>query len=162
MNQQKNLPIGVFDSGVGGLTVAREIMRQMPNERIVYFGDTARVPYGSKSRETITRYREGKLISAADFTAEEKTDQIITALERDNIIPICNEAILQYAEEDAALESDEVTELRSTIEVITLAGKKEKRGGTGYILKNAQELQAAKPKIVDILFKATKFITNFN
>ena len=49
-------PIGVFDSGVGGLTVAREIMRQMPNERIVYFGDTARVPYGSKSKETITKY----------------------------------------------------------------------------------------------------------
>ena len=49
-------PIGVFDSGVGGLTVAREIMRQIPNERIVYFGDTARVPYGSKSREPITRF----------------------------------------------------------------------------------------------------------
>lgn len=45
-------PIGVFDSGVGGLTVAREIMRQIPEERITYFGDTARVPYGSKSRET--------------------------------------------------------------------------------------------------------------
>lgn len=51
-----NAPIGVFDSGVGGLTVAREIMRQLPDERIVYFGDTARVPYGSKSPETITRY----------------------------------------------------------------------------------------------------------
>lgn len=49
-------PIGVFDSGVGGLTVVREIMRQLPNERIVYFGDTARVPYGSKSRETVTRF----------------------------------------------------------------------------------------------------------
>lgn len=49
-------PIGVFDSGVGGLTVAREIMRQIPEERITYFGDTARVPYGSKSRETIVRY----------------------------------------------------------------------------------------------------------
>ena len=45
-------PIGVFDSGVGGLTVAREIMRQIPKERIIYFGDTARVPYGSKSQET--------------------------------------------------------------------------------------------------------------
>lgn len=51
-------PIGVFDSGVGGLTVAREIMRQIPEERIVYFGDTARVPYGSKSRETIIRYSQ--------------------------------------------------------------------------------------------------------
>ncbi|MGI6012177.1 MAG: glutamate racemase [Ruminococcus sp.] len=49
-------PIGVFDSGVGGLTVAREIMRNLPGERIVYFGDTARVPYGSKSRQTIIRY----------------------------------------------------------------------------------------------------------
>lgn len=54
--QQKNAPIGVFDSGVGGLTVAREIMRQMPNEKIIYFGDTARVPYGSKSKETVTRF----------------------------------------------------------------------------------------------------------
>lgn len=49
-------PVGVFDSGVGGLTVAREIMRQLPNEKIVYFGDTARVPYGSKSKDTILRY----------------------------------------------------------------------------------------------------------
>lgn len=53
---QKDAPIGVFDSGVGGLTVAREIMRNLPNERIVYFGDTARVPYGSKSPETIIRF----------------------------------------------------------------------------------------------------------
>ena len=56
MNQQKDAPIGVFDSGVGGLTVAREIMRQIPNEKIIYFGDTARVPYGSKSKETVTRF----------------------------------------------------------------------------------------------------------
>ena len=49
-------PIGIFDSGVGGLTVAREIMRQIPNERLVYFGDTARVPYGNKSKEIITKY----------------------------------------------------------------------------------------------------------
>lgn len=54
----RNAPVGVFDSGVGGLTVAREIMRQMPDERIVYFGDTARVPYGSKSRDTVIRYSE--------------------------------------------------------------------------------------------------------
>ena len=52
----KNAPIGVFDSGVGGLTVAREIMRQLPKEKLVYFGDTARVPYGSKSQATIIRY----------------------------------------------------------------------------------------------------------
>jgi glutamate racemase len=49
-------PIGVFDSGVGGLTVVKEIMRQIPGETIVYFGDTARLPYGSKSKETIIKY----------------------------------------------------------------------------------------------------------
>lgn len=53
---QNSAPIGIFDSGVGGLTVAREVMRNIPLERIVYFGDTARVPYGSKSKETIVRY----------------------------------------------------------------------------------------------------------
>lgn len=52
----KNAPIGVFDSGIGGLTVAREIMRQIPQEAIVYFGDTARVPYGNKSKDTVTKY----------------------------------------------------------------------------------------------------------
>ena len=56
MEKAGNMPIGVFDSGLGGLTVAREIMRNLPNERIVYFGDTARVPYGSKSKNTIVRY----------------------------------------------------------------------------------------------------------
>lgn len=55
---RKDAPIGVFDSGVGGLTVFREIMRQLPNEKIIYFGDTARVPYGSKSKETVTRFSE--------------------------------------------------------------------------------------------------------
>lgn len=48
--------IGVFDSGVGGLTVVKEIMRQLPGESLVYFGDTARVPYGSKSKKTVLKY----------------------------------------------------------------------------------------------------------
>lgn len=49
-------PIGVFDSGVGGLTVVREIMRQLPSENVIYFGDTARVPYGSKSKDTVLKF----------------------------------------------------------------------------------------------------------
>ena len=56
MDMKRNAPVGVFDSGVGGLTVAREIMRHLPNENIIYFGDTARVPYGSKSKDNIIRY----------------------------------------------------------------------------------------------------------
>lgn len=55
-SNKKAAPVGVFDSGVGGLTVTREIMRQLPNENMVYFGDTARVPYGSKSKDNIIRY----------------------------------------------------------------------------------------------------------
>ncbi|MBN1869415.1 MAG: glutamate racemase [Candidatus Omnitrophica bacterium] len=51
-----NRPIGVFDSGLGGLTVVRELMRQLPLEDIVYYGDTARVPYGTKSKEAIVRF----------------------------------------------------------------------------------------------------------
>ncbi|MEZ0328148.1 MAG: glutamate racemase [Dissulfuribacterales bacterium] len=50
--------IGIFDSGVGGLTVVREIRRIMPHQPIIYFGDTARTPYGTKGPETITRYAE--------------------------------------------------------------------------------------------------------
>ncbi len=49
-------PIGVFDSGIGGLTVARELMRQLPGERLVYLGDTARTPYGNKSPENLVRF----------------------------------------------------------------------------------------------------------
>ena len=52
----KNKAIGIFDSGLGGLTAVREILEIMPNEDIVYFGDTGRVPYGSKSKEAISKY----------------------------------------------------------------------------------------------------------
>ena len=51
-------PIGVFDSGIGGLTVVHDLLQRLPNEAITYFGDTARVPYGSKSPETVRRYAD--------------------------------------------------------------------------------------------------------
>ena len=56
--RENEKPVAVFDSGLGGLTVFREILRQLPDENLIYFGDTARVPYGSKSRETIIHYTE--------------------------------------------------------------------------------------------------------
>jgi glutamate racemase len=49
-------PLGVFDSGIGGLTVARAVFERMPHESVIYFGDTARVPYGPKSPDTVRRY----------------------------------------------------------------------------------------------------------
>ena len=56
MRTQKNRPIGIFDSGIGGLSVVKEIQRVLPEESIIYFGDTARLPYGTKSKETIIRF----------------------------------------------------------------------------------------------------------
>ena len=86
------MPIGVFDSGMGGLTVMREIMRQIPNERIIYFGDTARVPYGSKSRETVTRYSR----QIVRFLQTQKVKAIVVA---------CNTASA-YALDDLEKEID--------------------------------------------------------
>ena len=51
-----DLPIGIFDSGIGGLTVVRQIHKLMPNEELVYLGDTARVPYGTKAPSTVVRF----------------------------------------------------------------------------------------------------------
>lgn len=53
---KNNQPIGIFDSGIGGLTVMKQIMQKLPHERLIYFGDTARLPYGEKSPQTIERY----------------------------------------------------------------------------------------------------------
>jgi len=69
------LPIGLFDSGVGGLTVLREVARQLPHESTVYFGDTARVPYGSKSREVISRFS----LEITQFLLQEKVKMIVVA-----------------------------------------------------------------------------------
>ncbi|ONI40680.1 glutamate racemase [Candidatus Epulonipiscium fishelsonii] len=70
-----NRPIGIFDSGVGGLTVVKEVMRQLPQESIVYFGDTARVPYGSKSKDTVTKF-SSQIIK---FLLEQNVKSIIIA-----------------------------------------------------------------------------------
>jgi glutamate racemase len=70
-----NLPIGVFDSGIGGLTVVRELVRTLPNESILYFGDTARVPYGSKSAETVLRYSR----EAAAFLMARQVKAVVIA-----------------------------------------------------------------------------------
>jgi len=68
-------PIGIFDSGVGGLTVAHALHTLLPNEQLVYFGDTAHLPYGDKSRESIVQYSLG----IADFLLEQKCKVIMIA-----------------------------------------------------------------------------------
>jgi len=71
----RNHPIGVFDSGLGGLTAVREIQRIMPGEDIIYFGDTGRVPYGTRSRETIIRYTKDDI----DFLLRHEIKLVIAA-----------------------------------------------------------------------------------
>ena len=88
-------PIGVFDSGIGGLTVVRSLLQRLPNESLIYVGDTARVPYGPKSPETVRRYAmqiadwlviEGvKAIVVACNTA---TAHALTALQQHLTIPV--------------------------------------------------------------------------
>lgn len=76
MLEKKTEPaIGIFDSGVGGLTVMKEIAALLPHENIVYFGDTARVPYGEKSQETIVRYT----IDSALFLMEQNIKLLVIA-----------------------------------------------------------------------------------
>lgn len=68
-------PIGVFDSGVGGLTVVNQIQKILPEEDVVYFGDTARVPYGTKSRETITKFS----VENVEFLMEKDVKLVVVA-----------------------------------------------------------------------------------
>lgn len=75
MSIHPELPIGVFDSGVGGLTVVRALMEHLPREGILYFGDTARVPYGVKSAETITQYAT----QITDFLVARRVKLLIVA-----------------------------------------------------------------------------------
>ncbi len=85
---KRRAPIGVFDSGIGGLTVVKEIMQQLPNERIVYFGDTARVPYGCKSKDTVTRFSK----QIVHFL---KTHQVKTIVVACNTVSACSFDILE-------------------------------------------------------------------
>jgi glutamate racemase len=71
----KRSKIGVFDSGVGGLTVLRELLHQVPDADYLYFGDTARLPYGSKSVETVAKYA----ISAVEFLVHQGAERLVIA-----------------------------------------------------------------------------------
>lgn len=85
-----NRPIGVFDSGLGGLTVVKELQRILPKESIVYFGDTGRVPYGSKSDDTISKYVK----EIFEFLTEKNVKAVVSAcgtassvIMKQNILP---------------------------------------------------------------------------
>lgn len=75
MKNSSNRPIGVFDSGVGGLTVANAIRQMLPNENLIYFGDTAHLPYGDKSKETIISYS----VKITQYLLEQNCKVIVVA-----------------------------------------------------------------------------------
>jgi glutamate racemase len=72
---QPNAPIGIFDSGFGGLTVMKAIRKLLPNENLIYLGDAARLPYGNKSPDTVIRYT----LESAQFLSEQQVKLIIIA-----------------------------------------------------------------------------------
>ena len=84
-----NRPIGVFDSGVGGLTTVKELHKILPGENIVYFGDTGRVPYGTRSRQTIQKYAAQAI-------------HFLTSFDVKAIIAACNTVSANLPEKDAA------------------------------------------------------------
>ena len=95
MTRTSSDPIGVFDSGIGGLTVVRELMKQLPNESIIYFGDTARVPYGPKSPDTVLRYSreivdflKGEGVKAVVVACNTATAHALPALREENDLPV--------------------------------------------------------------------------
>jgi len=75
MKPTERSPIGIFDSGIGGLTVVKSVMKKLPGEDIIYFGDTARVPYGIKSVETV----KGYALQITDFLMKKKVKMILVA-----------------------------------------------------------------------------------
>lgn len=90
-----NRAIGVFDSGLGGLTAVRQIHRKMPHENIIYFGDTGRVPYGSKSRQTVLHYARQDVaflkqhdIKAIIIACGTVSSQVLGDITIENTIPI--------------------------------------------------------------------------
>src|SRR5579871_5412786 len=119
--------IGVFDSGFGGLTVLRVLLPLIPGAHYIYLGDTARLPYGSKSRETIVRYA----LSSARFLADQGADLLViacntaTALALDDIksnLPIPVIGVIQPGAEAAALSTSK------TPVILTLSEQSESKG----------------------------------
>jgi len=95
MQEKKDAPIGVFDSGIGGLTVVREIMGQLPEEKIIYFGDTARLPYGSKSADTVIGYARqiknfllSRYVKAIVIACNTASAHALPTLEKECDIPV--------------------------------------------------------------------------
>jgi glutamate racemase len=88
-------PVGIFDSGIGGLTVAQEVTRLLPNEQIIYFGDTAHVPYGTKSREAVIRFSRNNMdvllrygVKVVIVACNTSTSWALSVLRKEYAVPV--------------------------------------------------------------------------
>ena len=149
-----NRPIGIFDSGVGGLTVVDKIRRLLPGEKIIYFGDTARVPYGNKSKETVTRFSKEiaaflrgfkvKMIVVACNTASSLS---VGALERAFAVPVIG--VIKPGAEEAARQTRKrrIGVLGTEATVLSNAYKKELKA----INKKIRVIQKSCPLLVPLV-----------
>lgn len=112
-------PIGVFDSGIGGLTVVKEIISELPNENLIYLGDTARVPYGNRDREVITRFA----LELTKFLLRKKIKALVVAC--NTISAVC------LAEIEAVSPVPVVGVIKPTVEKALMATKTKKIGVIG-------------------------------
>jgi glutamate racemase len=136
-------PIGIFDSGIGGLTVLRAIHELLPSESIVYLGDTARVPYGTKSRETIIRYS----VNNARFLLNEGVKMVVVA---------CNTASAHALEDVARLTTNPVI---GVVEGGVIAALKEVSGAIGVIGTEATIRSNKYPSEINRLQPGVKVIS---
>ncbi|MCK4751592.1 MAG: glutamate racemase [Bacteroidales bacterium] len=120
MNLSADQPIGIFDSGVGGLTVAHAIKSLLPNEKIVYFGDTFHLPYGDKSSQTV-RYYSRKI---SDFLLEKSCKTVLIA---------CNTASASAFEEVTQHVGDRAIVMNVIDPVVLHLGEKGRNGKIGVI-----------------------------
>ncbi len=108
-------------------------------------------------REVREKYKEGKIISVADLTAEELTENLFNTLEEKNLIPVCNEELMEAMQAARMEEEKESTRARATFEIISEVSKKKTGDKTGQlVMKKGKDLEKAKEKITDILFRRTK------
>ncbi|KUG23032.1 glutamate racemase [hydrocarbon metagenome] len=118
MNSKTNRAIGVFDSGIGGLTVVRSLMERLPFENIIYFGDTARVPYGIKSVETINRYAA----QITDFLIKKDVKLLIVAC--NTMAAVAHQTIVDLSNMPvAAVASQKIVEQVPVLEVIDASAR---------------------------------------
>jgi glutamate racemase len=144
--------IGMFDSGVGGLTVLRELLSQIPEADYLYFGDTARLPYGSKSKETVAKYA----IGAAEFLVAKGTQHLViacntaTALALDDIAAAVRVPVIGVVEPGAQRASD-LSKWRKAIVIATDATVSSHAYERALAAKGMQATERACPLLVPLV-----------